>query len=239
MRAGAPGLARLRWIAVKRADADAEFVGERRAAHRPAAATQRLDKIDAAVRSATRSLTLLSRQDSARHAASKPAYAAVVAKQMAPWQKREAFPEKPSVETFARQTPGKPPAPPARLADVRPREERKAEPQAEDRHEPPVRTAHSFAAATAPLPAERLPLILEVAPNDDYALIDSGDGEKLEQYGPYRIVRPEGQAIWQKALPPRDWEKADAVFTGDTDEEGMGRWRFPKDAARRDLADAA
>jgi hypothetical protein len=34
-------------IAVKRADADAEFVGERRAAHRPAAAaTQRLDKID-------------------------------------------------------------------------------------------------------------------------------------------------------------------------------------------------
>ena len=78
------------------------------------------------------------------------------------------------------------------------------------------------------LPAERLPLILEVAPNADYALIDSGDGEKLEQYGPYRIVRPEGQAIWQKALPAREWDKADAVFTGDTDEEGMGRWRFPK-----------
>jgi 23S rRNA (cytosine1962-C5)-methyltransferase len=78
------------------------------------------------------------------------------------------------------------------------------------------------------LPAERLPLILEVAPNADYALIDSGGGEKLEQYGPYRIVRPEGQAIWLKALPARDWENADAVFTGDTDEEGMGRWRFPK-----------
>jgi 23S rRNA (cytosine1962-C5)-methyltransferase len=31
---------------------------------------------------------------------------------------------------------------------------------------------------------------------------------------------------------------ADAVFTGDTDEEGMGRWRFPKAAARRNLADA-
>ncbi|TIV26204.1 MAG: class I SAM-dependent rRNA methyltransferase, partial [Mesorhizobium sp.] len=24
------------------------------------------------------------------------------------------------------------------------------------------------------------------------------------------------------------WERADAVFTGDTDEEGIGRWRFPK-----------
>lgn len=78
------------------------------------------------------------------------------------------------------------------------------------------------------LPAETVPLILEVEPSADYALIDSGDGRKLEQYGPYRIVRPEGQAIWRRALPERDWAKADAVFTGDTDEEGMGRWRFPK-----------
>ncbi len=79
------------------------------------------------------------------------------------------------------------------------------------------------------LPAERLPLILEVAGNADYALLDSGGGEKLEQYGAYRIVRPEGQAIWQKALPQRDWDEVDALFTGDTDEEGMGRWRFPKE----------
>ncbi len=78
-----------------------------------------------------------------------------------------------------------------------------------------------------PLPSERLPVILEVGPNSDYALLDSGDGEKLEQYGPYRIVRPENQAIWQRALPERDWQKVDAVFTGDTEEEGLGRWRFP------------
>ncbi len=78
------------------------------------------------------------------------------------------------------------------------------------------------------LPAEKLPLILEVAPNADYALLDSGNGQKLEQYGPYRIVRPEGQAIWQPALPAKDWDRVDAVFTGDTDEEGMGRWRFPR-----------
>lgn len=77
------------------------------------------------------------------------------------------------------------------------------------------------------LPAERLPLILEVEPSDDYALIDSGNGEKLEQYGPYRIVRPEGQAIWRRALPEEAWQKVDAIFTGDTDEEGIGRWRFP------------
>ncbi len=80
------------------------------------------------------------------------------------------------------------------------------------------------------LPAERVPVILEVLPGDDYALIDSGDGEKLERYGDYLIVRPEGQAIWRRALPEREWAKADAVFTGDTDEEGVGRWRFPKGA---------
>mgnify|MGYP002404289443 CR=1 FL=1 len=62
------------------------------------------------------------------------------------------------------------------------------------------------------LPAEVLPLILEVEPSDDYALIDSGDGRKLEQYGPYRIDRPEGQAIWQRALPESEWARADAVF---------------------------
>lgn len=80
-----------------------------------------------------------------------------------------------------------------------------------------------------PLPAERLPMILEVAPGKDYALLDSGNGRKLEQYGPYRVVRPEGQAIWLPALPEAEWRKADAIFTGDTDEEGMGRWRFPRE----------
>ncbi|MEO5326134.1 class I SAM-dependent rRNA methyltransferase [Mesorhizobium sp. CC13] len=100
-----------------------------------------------------------------------------------------------------------------------PRQDHQPEPKAESR---------MLARREGALPAERLPLILEVAPNDDYALLDSGDGQKLEQYGPYRIVRPEGQAIWQRALPAKDWERVDAVFTGDTDEEGMGRWRFPK-----------
>src|SRR5690606_21759086 len=38
----------------------------------------------------------------------------------------------------------------------------------------------------------------------------------------------EGQAIWRPAWDEAEWEKADAIFTGDTDEEGMGRWRFPR-----------
>jgi 23S rRNA (cytosine1962-C5)-methyltransferase len=79
----------------------------------------------------------------------------------------------------------------------------------------------------AELPAEHLPLMLEVGPSQDYALLDSGNGRKLEQYGPYRIDRPESQALWLPALDAREWDRADAFFTGDTSEEGMGRWRFP------------
>jgi len=79
-------------------------------------------------------------------------------------------------------------------------------------------------------PQERIPVILETKGARDYHLIDSGDGLKLEQYGPYRIVRPEAQALWPKTLPPHVWDNVDSIFTGDTDEDGMGRWRFPKDA---------
>ncbi len=107
--------------------------------------------------------------------------------------------------------------------DPKPREQR--EPNADEQ---PKSAPRILARRDGTLPAEHLPVILEVAPNADYALLDSGAGQKLEQYGPYRIVRPEGQAIWQKALPTKDWERADAIFTGDTDEEGIGRWRFPK-----------
>src|SRR5690606_33890888 len=56
-------------------------------------------------------------------------------------------------------------------------------------------------------PAERVPVILETAGSDHYRLIDSGMGEKLEQYGPYRIVRPEAQALWPRGLPDAVWDK--------------------------------
>jgi 23S rRNA (cytosine1962-C5)-methyltransferase len=77
-------------------------------------------------------------------------------------------------------------------------------------------------------PAEKTPVILETPGEAGYRLLDSGAGEKLEQYGDLIVIRPEAQALWPKALPAWRWEKADAIFTGDTDEEGMGRWRFPR-----------
>ncbi|MBS1680381.1 MAG: class I SAM-dependent methyltransferase [Bacteroidetes bacterium] len=40
---------------------------------------------------------------------------------------------------------------------------------------------------------------------NDYELIDSGDGEKLERFGKYFLIRPEPQAIWQKNKTEAEW----------------------------------
>ncbi len=69
----------------------------------------------------------------------------------------------------------------------------------------------------------RQPLILEGQGWADYGLIDSGHGRKLERYGPYRFIRPEGQALWSPRLP--EWQ-ADGEFVPGSDEDGGGRWQF-------------
>jgi 23S rRNA (cytosine1962-C5)-methyltransferase len=61
----------------------------------------------------------------------------------------------------------------------------------------------------------------------DYALLDSGDGRKLERFGRFTIERPESQALWRPALEPGAWLRADAAFkasAADEDSDG-GRWR--------------
>jgi 23S rRNA (cytosine1962-C5)-methyltransferase len=126
----------------------------------------------------------------------------------------------------AGQPAGKPERSSSRPVRRTPAEDGKVAGSAETASEP----ARPLTVRTGERPAERVPLILESSGAGDFHLIDSGDGLKLEQYGPYRIVRPEAQALWPKALPSHVWDKADAVFTGDTDEDGMGRWRFQREA---------
>jgi 23S rRNA (cytosine1962-C5)-methyltransferase len=61
----------------------------------------------------------------------------------------------------------------------------------------------------------------------DYALVDSGNGRKLERFGRFTVDRPEPQAMWQPALEPGVWLRADAVFksAGEEDDAEGGRWR--------------
>src|ERR1700761_2551694 len=69
------------------------------------------------------------------------------------------------------------------------------------------------------------PTVMRTEAWGDYALIDSGDGRKLERYGPYRVVRPEPQCLWRPRLSAADWDGADAVFDP-SDEDEAGNWRF-------------
>ena len=41
----------------------------------------------------------------------------------------------------------------------------------------------------------------------DYELVDSGNGEKLERFGPWYLRRPEPKALWDKTLPPEQWQR--------------------------------
>lgn len=54
--------------------------------------------------------------------------------------------------------------------------------------------------------------ILETSGWEDYELIDSGNGRRLERFGKSILSRPDPQAIWQPKADLKTWEGADAVF---------------------------
>src|SRR5690349_8096538 len=65
----------------------------------------------------------------------------------------------------------------------------------------------------------------------DCALLDSGDGLKLERFGKYVFVRPESQAMWKRSLDA-EWKNAHAVFVP-TGEESGGHWDIRKKIEER------
>lgn len=82
-----------------------------------------------------------------------------------------------------------------------------------------------MSAPTEPLIASE-PVALVTRGWADFALIDSGEGRKLERYGPWLVTRPEAQCLWP-AADPAAWEGADAIFEPAA-EEDAGRWRFAR-----------
>lgn len=66
----------------------------------------------------------------------------------------------------------------------------------------------------------------------DHALLDSGNGFKLEQFGPYRLIRPESEAVWQQALPDTEWKKAAAIYKPSPEENG-GHWEYAQKLPER------
>ncbi len=64
---------------------------------------------------------------------------------------------------------------------------------------------------------------------NDYELIDSGNGRKLERFGVIVTDRPDTQSIWSP-LNPEAWKKADAKFTFEGKE---GKWSFQTDVPEK------
>lgn len=56
----------------------------------------------------------------------------------------------------------------------------------------------------------------------DYEIIDSGDGQKLERWGHYRMIRPDPQVIWHSGKEDRQWKNPDARY--ERSSTGGGRW---------------
>ncbi len=69
--------------------------------------------------------------------------------------------------------------------------------------------------------------LLEANRWQDYELLDSGDGQKLERFGKYVFARPESQAMWSRFLPRSEWDRAHGVFIP-TGEESGGHWQLKK-----------
>lgn len=64
---------------------------------------------------------------------------------------------------------------------------------------------------------------------DDYELLDSGDGRKLERFGNYVLARPCSQAMWRPELSESEWSRADASFDREDGNRWHGRVNLPKE----------
>ena len=56
----------------------------------------------------------------------------------------------------------------------------------------------------------------------DFEILDAGNGDKLERWGSYTLLRPDPQAVW-----PMGEHRADAVYF--RSQSGGGHWEFQRD----------
>ncbi len=62
---------------------------------------------------------------------------------------------------------------------------------------------------------------------DDYTLLDSGNGRKLERFGKYILSRPCSQAVWAPQMSVEEWDKADASFSREQENKWSYRNQLP------------
>ena len=58
----------------------------------------------------------------------------------------------------------------------------------------------------------------------DYEVLDMANGEKLERWGNYYLIRPDPQIIWKEKTLPEIWNKANARYN--RSKTGGGNWDY-------------
>lgn len=58
----------------------------------------------------------------------------------------------------------------------------------------------------------------------DYEVLDSSQGEKLERWGRYILLRPDPQVIWNTKKTAREWKKLNGHYH--RSKKGGGEWEF-------------
>ncbi|MDE7325147.1 MAG: class I SAM-dependent methyltransferase [Lachnospiraceae bacterium] len=58
----------------------------------------------------------------------------------------------------------------------------------------------------------------------DYEVLDTSDGEKLERWGDYVLIRPDPQIIWKKEKKAQGWKNPNAHYHRSS--RGGGEWEF-------------
>ncbi len=56
----------------------------------------------------------------------------------------------------------------------------------------------------------------------DYELLDTSDGERLERWGDYILIRPDPQVIWRGCAASPLWKKANGIYRRSS--TGGGSW---------------
>ena len=60
----------------------------------------------------------------------------------------------------------------------------------------------------------------------EYELLDCSDGQRLERWGEYTLIRPDPQVIWKDVKRHPAWKKADASYKRSSG--GGGAWNENK-----------
>ncbi|NLZ82865.1 MAG: SAM-dependent methyltransferase, partial [Clostridiales bacterium] len=58
----------------------------------------------------------------------------------------------------------------------------------------------------------------------DYEVVDTSEGEKLERWGEYILVRPDPQVIWNTAKKHQGWKNMNGHYH--RSDKGGGEWEF-------------